>query len=382
MKIRGTLPLAVSAAILSLVLFTIVIFKVNSFNFFNDSKTTFLKENPPFNNEKDDWIIHLLGNLGKYEALTPVSGNYFQKDIYLIKSKNNLSDYKTLFEKHLKEKKIRFNHRYRKLQDYETLIILFEEKSDFLRIIEIRKSKGKLVHTDPKIDLKPAYISIVIDDVGRTSGLDKDFLSYPYPLTFAIIPFEIYTQSFARKANKHGKEVIIHAPMEGGDKIDSHHEISAKLTNEQIAKLIFAFRKEIPTAVGFNNHRGSVATIDKSLMERLFRQVKKSSLYFLDSKTNQKSHAASIARSEGIPTLERDIFLDNKDDVSYISSQMYKLIRLARKRGNAIGIGHFTKANTLSVLRRFIPYFKEHNIHIIPLSNMIRKNKEYVAFRH
>ena len=381
MRSRGTLPLAVSAAILSLILFTIVIIKTDFFNFFNN-KSSFLRENPPFTHENEDWIANLMNNFGKYETLKPVSGNYFTKYVYLVKNKHNLLDYKMLFESYLKERKIPYKHSYRKSKNYDTLTILFEERKEHLKIIEIKKNKGKLVNHEQKINLKPAYISIVIDDVGRTKGLEKDFLTYPYPLTFAIIPFEIYSQSFAKMAKKYKKEIIIHAPMEGSNKVDSHHEINSKLNDKMIANLIFQFRKELPNAVGLNNHRGSVATTNKSLMKTFFKHLKKTPLFFLDSKTNKNSIARLIAKGMGIPTIERDIFLDNKDDLNYISSQMYKLIRLARKNGKAIGIGHFTKANTLKVLKRFIPYFKDHNIHIIPLSNMIRKNKQYVALRH
>ena len=46
----------------------------------------------------------------------------------------------------------------------------------------------------------------------------------------------------------------------------------------------------------------------------------------------------------------RNIFLDNKEDSEYIKNQLKKAVKIARKRGYAIAIGHPHKI-TLTTLK-------------------------------
>ena len=394
MKKKGTLFWSLGATIIAFIFLVLAILEVTTFKRFNPI-SSFLKGNAAFQ-ENGDWIFHAIKNLGEFEVQEPVVDQNFQKDVVVVYSNHPLSDYQIELEKLFKEKGIIYRYYYK--EDYKgekkhkVLQILFEVNKNFLRILEIKKGKGILVYkkenkpqtvkNKKKLSLKPAYISIVIDDVGRSKELEEEFLSYPMPITFAVIPFELYSKSFSLKAKKRGKEVIIHASMEGGDEIQPYFELSTKTPIDKISKLVSGYEKEIPHAVGLNNHRGSVATSDRKLMTHFFKELKKTNLFFLDSKTTSKSVAREIADQEGILTLERDIFLDSHDDINYISTQLYQLIKLGRKKGYAVGIGHFTNENTLTALRRFIPYFKEHNVHIIPLSQMIQMRKRYAYFRN
>ena len=59
-------------------------------------------------------------------------------------------------------------------------------------------------------------------------------------------------------------------------------------------------------------------------------------------------------RSIGVPTGRRHVFLDNDSSIVNISTQLNKLVSVARKRGMAVGIGH-ARPNTLKVLKGEIP---------------------------
>ena len=62
--------------------------------------------------------------------------------------------------------------------------------------------------------------------------------------------------------------------------------------------------------------------------------------------------AGKPAETAQIPALERDIFLDNENDPDAIQAQFDKLLARAQKRkGQAIGIGHFRK-NTVETLAK------------------------------
>ncbi len=365
MKIRGMLPGAVITAVISLMLLIYTLLEVQSFELLNEDRS---HEKAPSGMSRTNWPHKVMEDLGAYEFLKVLKGHHYKKEIYITKSNHPLSSYRQAFENYMKAEGIRFHQYYKAIKTYEILSIFLEEKG-FLRVLEIRREKKPPV--PPKNTQKLSVISIVIDDVGRSKRLEKAFLSYPYPLTFAVIPFELHSQSFAIKAGRYGKEVIIHAPMKGADHADSLYEINSQITDDQIGLLIRQYQQAVPNAIGLNNHRGSLATSNPSLMRRFFKLFKETSLFFLDSRTSKKSIARSIARKKGVLTLQRDIFLDHRDDIQSIRSQMYTLIRLGRSKKGAIGIGHFTKPQTLKVLKQFIPYFKTHNVRIVPLSQLV-----------
>ncbi|HEO65023.1 MAG TPA: divergent polysaccharide deacetylase family protein, partial [Spirochaetes bacterium] len=325
---KGMLPGAVITAVISLMLLIYTLLEVQSFEFLNKDRS---HEKAPSAMSRANWPLKVMESLGAYEFLKASKGQYYKKEIYIAKSHHPLSSYKQAFENYMKEMSIPHRQSDKPTKACGILSIFLEEKG-FLRVIEIRRKQKPSVPR--KSTQKLSVISIVIDDVGRSKRLDKEFLTYPYPLTFAVIPFELYSQSFAKKAKRYGKEVIIHAPMEGSDHVNSLYEINSQITDDQISLLISQYQQDVPNAIGLNNHRGSLATSNPVLMRRFFKYFKKTPLFFLDSRTTKDSIARSVAQSQGVPTLQRDIFLDHRDDVQSIRSQLYKLIRLGRsKRG-------------------------------------------------
>ena len=80
----------------------------------------------------------------------------------------------------------------------------------------------------------------------------------------------------------------------------------------------------------------------------------KYNIQFIDSLTTSKSVVKRVSRELGLRYIRRDIFLDNKLDVKYITRQIRKAIAIAKKRGYAIAIGHPHKA-TIKALSQIRP---------------------------
>ena len=85
-------------------------------------------------------------------------------------------------------------------------------------------------------------------------------------------------------------------------------------------------------------------------MNRLFKALKKYNFVFVDSRTTAKSVAKKYAIKYGMPYIVRNTFLDNEKDYKYIQNQLKKVIKIAKKRGYAIAIGH-PHSMTMKVLR-------------------------------
>ena len=200
-------------------------------------------------------------------------------------------------------------------------------------------------------------IVLVIDDFGyRNDNISDGFLNLSIPITCAIIPGHIASKKFAEKAVSHGKEVIIHMPMESENYSpgEDEYKLLTSMTSELLEnKLIQAF-ESLPEAIGMNNHQGSKATSDSKTMTVLASVLKDRGKYFIDSRTSPLTIGEKTMISFGVPTARRNIFLDNNNDLDKIEEQMNKLANSAKKNGVAVGLGHARK-NTLTVIEKVVP---------------------------
>jgi|TARA_B110000116_G_scaffold244824_1_gene235515 polysaccharide deacetylase 2 family uncharacterized protein YibQ len=224
-----------------------------------------------------------------------------------------------------------------------TPTIIVEEDSSSIDLQILKEPLGTIV--------------LIIDDFGYRNDLISDgFLKLNIPITCAIIPGHSQSKIFAEKAINAGKEVIIHMPMESSVVTSGEEEYKIKtgMTSEEVEWRINEVLKEIPSAVGMNNHQGSKATTDGKIMSVVASVLKERDKYFLDSRTAANTVGEKSMRSIGVPTASRHVFLDNNPSIDQISAQLDELVAFAKKRGIGIGIGH-ARPNTLKVLETKIP---------------------------
>tara|TARA_B100000700_G_C14916527_1_gene794971 strand:+ start:84 stop:935 length:852 start_codon:yes stop_codon:yes gene_type:complete len=232
------------------------------------------------------------------------------------------------------------------------------------------------VFTQPATDIiqdATKAIVLVIDDFGyRNDSVSDRFLNLPVPITCAVLPGHSQSASIAKKAIKSGKEVIIHMPMESSISMTGEDEFKLKvgMTSEEIEWRLNEALKEIPEAIGINNHQGSKATTNGKVMGVVASVLKNKNKFFLDSRTSSKTVGEKTMRSVGVLTARRHIFLDNDLNIDNISKQLDKLVALSQKKGMAIGIGH-VKANTLKVLEREIPILLERGFEFKFVSQVV-----------
>ena len=219
--------------------------------------------------------------------------------------------------------------------------------------LEVIKDTSIVYTTSKKI----ATIVLVIDDFGyRNDSVSDGFLDLNIPITCAIIPGHLQSRKFAQKAFAAGKEVIIHMPMESSLNTpgEDEYKIKSGMTSEEVEWRIREVLKEMPEAIGMNNHQGSKATTNGKVMSVLGSVLKANNKFFIDSRTTSKTVAEEIMRSIGVPTIRRHVFLDNDDSKDKISERIDEVARLAQKQGIAVAIGH-AKPNTLKAIKDALP---------------------------
>lgn len=220
-----------------------------------------------------------------------------------------------------------------------------------------------------KTDSAPGavYLSLVIDDLGQSPTGDSRALALPGPVTLAIMPDTPHATEFAREAHRAGKTVILHMPMDPATGPFAWHP---ELPLDELAKRLNAALLAVPYAAGINNHMGSRMTAEPQAMTWLVAELQRRHLFLLDSRTSARTVAAAEAQRIGLASLSRDIFLDDERTTEAITAQFEAAIKLARKQGSVVMIGHPYPV-TLDFLERELPRLKAQGIQWIDLRRMI-----------
>jgi polysaccharide deacetylase 2 family uncharacterized protein YibQ len=188
---------------------------------------------------------------------------------------------------------------------------------------------------------KPTNLTIVIDDMGNSIN-DFHAFSLPIEISFSILPFTPRAQQIAKKAQLQGRGLLAHIPMQA---LANNHRLGegALMLDMQEQEFKSELQRSLdylPEVQGINNHMGSLLTTQELHMNWTMEVLKKQGLYFLDSRTTADSIAEQTAEISGIPTLRRDVFLDNIKTVEAMEKQFQRAIKLSKNKISAVIIAH------------------------------------------
>lgn len=209
-----------------------------------------------------------------------------------------------------------------------------------------QKSKELSVN---KISKKPK-LAIIIDDMASASQV-RALKALNLKLNPSFFPPDKNHSETPKLALKFDF-YMVHLPLAAihynKPELDTLNPSDSK---ERIFKKIKQIKKDFKDLRYVNNHTGSLFTGNEEAMKKLYEALKNQNIFFVDSKTIGNSKAAKVAKELGVPYIQRDVFLDNEDDVSYVKKQLQSVVKLAQKKGFAIAIGHPRK-NTFQALEQ------------------------------
>lgn len=226
-------------------------------------------------------------------------------------------------------------------------------------------------------DLYSPSISIIIDDMGYRLNSGARAINLPGAITYSFLPHAPHAISQSKAAHQQSKEVMLHIPMEAesGKKLGPGG-LTECMTQKKFIKVLDANIESIPYAKGFNNHMGSLLTKSQLWMTRLMREMANNrSLFFVDSRTTSGSVALAVARTEGLQSITRDIFIDHEESNEFIQQQLKKLIKQAKRKGTALAIAH-PKKITLSILEKWLPTLESQGIKLVSVSKLIKLQQQ------
>ena len=220
---------------------------------------------------------------------------------------------------------------------------------------------------------KSPRLAIVIDDMGPDIDKLRQLLDVGGPVTVAVMPHQRFSRETANEAYMGGLDVLMHLPMEPQD-LKAHDPgkgaLLVAMTPPEVRTQIEDGLATIPHAIGINNHMGSRFTENEPLMGEVLDVLRDKDLFFLDSRTSSRSVAIKLATRMGVPNAGRNVFLDNTREVGYIKKQIFEAVRLAKKNGTAIAIGH-PYPETIQALRETLPELAASGVRVVRLSEVL-----------
>jgi len=233
-----------------------------------------------------------------------------------------------------------------------------------------------MVHAEAVPEDLPA-ISIIIDDLGSDNPRHERAVRLPGAIACSFLPRLPATHRLALLAHSYNKEIMLHLPMESV----SHNPLgpgglTLNMTQHEFVGTLQKDLESVPHVMGINNHMGSLLTRHPGHMVWLMKEMKRNGkLFFVDSRTTKESIAKTVADEQGVPGLQREVFLDHDPDKAAVRWQFERTIEMARNHGTAVAIGH-PYESTLEVLEEMLPKLEQLHVRLVPVSEMIKLKQE------
>ncbi|HHO42492.1 MAG TPA: divergent polysaccharide deacetylase family protein [Epsilonproteobacteria bacterium] len=192
-------------------------------------------------------------------------------------------------------------------------------------------------------------LAIILDDIATPSQM-RELQKIPLEITPSIFPpSELSSTSHLLAKNSHA---MVHLPLESKNRQMNTMQgtLFVRDSPQDIYNRIKELRTLFPYAKYINNHTGGVFTADKNAMSTLYSALMKYEFIFVDSLTSKDTYVPHLANKHQHRYLARDVFLDNVRQKDAIRNQLKKAVKIAKKHGVAIAIGH-PYPETFAVLR-------------------------------
>lgn len=182
-------------------------------------------------------------------------------------------------------------------------------------------------------------LAIIIDDVSFAHDV-KNIKALGLPLNLSFMPPSKRHPNSAKLAAQE-PFYMVHLPMEAVSyAAEEPKTLHVGDSAETIEHRVREIKRLFPRVRYLNNHTGSKFTADRSSMEKLITALDREGITFVDSRTTAKTAVPELMKALHRPYISRDVFLDNAPNVAAIKKQILRAVRIAKKYGTAIAIGH------------------------------------------
>jgi len=151
--------------------------------------------------------------------------------------------------------------------------------------------------------------------------------------------------------------------------------LTTDLSRDDFIRVLSDDLDAVPYVQGLNNHMGSLLTTLEPQMQWVMALARQRGLFFIDSRTTADSIAMEVAQQQGIPSIQRDVFLDHEQTTEFVHQQFMRTIAIARRYGSAVAIGHPYPV-TVDYLRLALPLLDEQGIRLVTASALLMERQD------
>jgi polysaccharide deacetylase 2 family uncharacterized protein YibQ len=226
-----------------------------------------------------------------------------------------------------------------------------------------------------------AKIAFLIKDFGFAADQKTiEYLSFPEPLTVALLPSRKLSSWTAQISNEYKKEIIILQPMEpclvprapDGRKPQC---VMLHFPETRVRSIIADAAEAVPNFSGFINFGGTRALEDSRLTGILFSEIKKRHGYFIEDRATRKSVAAAAAEKISLPFGTIGCSIDSTLTISRIEELLSRCAMEAQKRGHIIVCCRATTA-FIRALKKQLPLLRQNGIRLSYVSEVVMPDRK------
>jgi len=260
------------------------------------------------------------------------------------------------------------------LESREGILYAYRRTGVVTHMVHFREQiEARSREAPPLAEGEGARLAIIIDDLGNDRAAADAIFAMQCPITISVLPNHSRSIEIAQEAHRLGYQVMLHLPMESvGNERPEAQELRPGMSAAEVSKLVDGLLQAVPDVTGVNNHQGSQSTADAALMDELMLVLREHKLFYVDSRTTTATVAYDAAQRSGVRSGFRNVpFLDDVAEVGAVRKQLQLALRDARKKGDAIAIGHPHPA-TLQAMRDVLPGAKSQGVRLVFVSEVVR----------
>ena len=212
--------------------------------------------------------------------------------------------------------------------------------------------------------------ALVVDNLGNDLRPVGELGELDVPLAFAVVPGRPFAREVAARAALLGREVVVQLSM-GSDMGDAETALRWAGTRDEVRATVGDALAAVPHAVGVTHRGGERLSADRERMRWVLERVGEAGLFYIDSRTTERSVVCEVAAAVPVPCAERGVRLDDPDDVGGTAASVGRhlpvLLTLARTRGDVIAVTA-VRPDTAEALRAALREIASADIDVVPLS--------------
>jgi len=220
-----------------------------------------------------------------------------------------------------------------------------------------------------------ARMAILIEDFGfEADHASVEYLSFPEPLTVALIPSRKLTERTAQMASEHKKEIVLLLPMEPlPPQHDRYKESMVMLHNgEEDVRAIFArAAAAVPNFAGVCNFYGARVMEDSRAMGIIMSEINRRKAYFVYTDVSRKSVAPELTKSLKVPSAPIQGTIDAAQTVEQARALIRRYSMAAEKTGKILVRAQPSPA-FIKALKEEIEPMRRNGIRLVYVSELVK----------